>query len=286
MKKLLMLAAALGIVGGPACAGARPNGGGRPTPNQDLQRFQAYFRHKFPKVAFREFVNGAYAVGPKAARQQWENIMQFPPYEPGLAKGKVLFHARFKDGKTYASCFAHGGIGIRQNYPYFDVKKGEVVTLEMAINQCRVRNGAKPYPWGKGPLAEISAYMGYTSRGKKFDIEVPNNPKAQAAYERGKKFFYTKRGQLDMSCADCHMYHAGGKLRAQYISPALGQPAGFPTYRAKWGYMGTLEKRFKGCNKKVRFKPYKLQSVPYRDLEYFLTYMSNGESVDAPTYRP
>ena len=29
---------------------------------------------------------------------------------------------------------------------------------------------------------------------------------AIAAYERGKKHFYQKRGQLNMACADCHRY--------------------------------------------------------------------------------
>ncbi|HKJ10283.1 MAG TPA: sulfur oxidation c-type cytochrome SoxA [Gammaproteobacteria bacterium] len=286
MKKLLTVLAALGLLGAAPFASARPNLEAPGTPHQDLQRFQAYFKHRFPKIPFADFANGTYAIGPKADREQWKSITQFPPYEPGLSHGKKLFHTAFKDGKTYGSCFAHDGIGIRQNYPYFDTKKGKVVTLEMAINQCREKNGAKPYKWGKGPLADISAYMGYTSRGKKFDIKVPDNPKARAAYERGKEFFYSKRGQLDMSCADCHVYHSGQKIRGNYLSTSLGQPTGFPTYRAKWGYMGTLEKRFKGCNKKVRAKPFKLQSVQYRDLEYFLTYMSDGQPVNAPAYRP
>jgi len=286
MKRLMIAAAALGLLGGAPLTAANTQLDVPGTPKQDLQRFQSYFKHKFPHLAFKDFANGTYAVSPKDDREQWKSVLQFPPYGPGLAKGKKLFHTPFKNGKTYAGCFAHGGKGIRQHYPYYDAGQGKVVTLEMAINQCRVHNGEKPYPWGQGPLAQISAYMAHTADGKKLAVKVPDNPGAHAAYETGKHFYYSKRGQLDMSCADCHVAHAGGKIRGNYISPALGQPTGFPVYRAKWGYMGTLEKRFKGCNKKVRFKPYRLQSEQYRDLEYFLTYMSDGQPVKAPAYRP
>jgi sulfur-oxidizing protein SoxA len=50
--------------------------------------------------------------------------------------------------------------------------------------------------------------------------------------------------------------------------------------------MGTLDRRFGGCNRNVRAKPFKAQSVTYRDLEYFLTYMSNGLPVAGPGSRP
>ena len=55
-------------------------------------------------------------------------------------------------------------------------------------------------------MADISAYMAYTSRGNKINVQIPDDPKALEAYERGKKHFYAKRGQLNMACADCHVY--------------------------------------------------------------------------------
>ncbi|MDH5378316.1 MAG: sulfur oxidation c-type cytochrome SoxA, partial [Gammaproteobacteria bacterium] len=56
-------------------------------------------------------------------------------------------------------------------------------------------------------------------------------------------------------------------------------------YRAKWQELGTLHRRFGGCNKQVRAKPFKPQSEEYRNLEYFLTYMSNGLKSNAPGMR-
>ena len=279
MKKMVLTAAALVMMAtAPLAAQAT-------TPQEDLKNFREYFMKRFPGVPLAEFANGAYAVGGPDKRAQWEAIEEFPPYDIPLEKGKTLFETPFKNGKTYASCFPHGGKGIRQNYPYFDTKTGEVVTLEGSINACRVKNGEKPLKWKKGALAQISAYMAYTSRGKKLNVKIPNDPRALAAYERGRQHFYAKRGQLNMACADCHQYNSGNRIRSNTLSPALGHPTGFPVYRAKWGALGTLHRRYGGCNKQVRAKPFKAQSEEYKDLEYFETYMSNGIAVNAPSYR-
>jgi sulfur-oxidizing protein SoxA len=56
-------------------------------------------------------------------------------------------------------------------------------------------------------------------------------------------------------------------------------------YRSKWGELGTLHRRFGGCNKQVRAKPFKPQSEEYRNLEYFLTHMSNGIEFNGPSAR-
>jgi len=257
---------------------------GTASPESDLKAFRDYFQKRFPNVPFDDFANGVYAID-QASREQWEAIEEFPPYEIDIEKGKELFNTPFKNGKTYASCFPNEGIGIRQNYPYFDTRTGKVVTLESAINDCRVKNGEKPLKWKKGKIAQISAYMAYTSRGNRIDIKIPDDPRALEAYERGKFHFYAKRGQLNMACADCHMYNAGNRIRADLLSPALGHVTHFPVYRSKWGELGTLHRRYGGCNKQVRAKPFKAQSDEYRALEYFHTYMSNGLPVNGPGAR-
>ena len=49
--------------------------------------------------------------------------------------------------------------------------------------------------------------------------------------------------------------------------------------------MGTLHRRYGGCNKQVRAKPFKAQSDEYKALEYFHTYMSNGLELNGPSQR-
>jgi len=220
-----------------------------------------------------------------ASREQWEEIEEFPPYELNIDKGETLFNTPFANGKSYADCFDNGGIGIAHRYPFFDQESGQVITLEGSINACRAVNGEKPLGWSKGAIADISAYMHYTSRGQVINVVVPSDPAAQAAYQRGKNHFYAKRGQLNMACADCHVYYSGNKIRADLLSPALGHASGFPVYRSKWGGLGTLHRRYGGCNKQVRAKPYKSQSTEYKTLEYFHTYMSNGLEINGPSAR-
>lgn len=255
------------------------------SPQQDLQAMRDYYQQRFPDVAIDDYVNGAYALDADL-RRQWKSLMEFPPYEFALAHGEELFNSAFENGKSYADCFPNDGIGIRQDYPYFDTESGEVITLELAINQCREDNGEQPLPYKTGDIAAISAYMAYTSRGNAFDIKIPDDPAALAAYQAGKEFFYSRRGQLNFSCASCHVQNPGNNLRSQKVSPALGIVGSFPIHRSKWGSMGTLHRRFIGCNRNVRAKPFAPQSEEYRDLEYFLTYMSNGLPVAGPGVRP
>jgi len=277
MKKLLTIAATLGLLSAASLAV-------QASPQEDLKEFRAYFAERFPDVPFKEYVNGVYAID-QASREQWEAIEEFPPYELNIDNGKQAFNTPFKNGKTYASCFRNDGISIKQDYPYYDTATGKVVTLEAAINECRSKNGEEPLKWEKGEIADISAYMSYTSRGNKINVIVPGDEGALAAYTRGKNHFYAKRGQLNMSCADCHQWNAGNRIRADLLSPALGQTTHFPVYRSKWGGLGTLHRRYGGCNKQVRAKPYKPQSDEYQALEYFHTYMGNGLAMNGPGAR-
>ena len=270
--------AAAGLV---ALAGWAPSWAG---PEEDRLAFVKYFQDRFPEVEdINDFADGVYAVS-QQAREQWELIEEFPPYEESVERGQELFETPFANGSTYADCFPNGGIGIRQNYPLFDTERREVITLELAINRCREANGEEPLKWETGALAEISAYMSYTSRGNPVSIDIPNED-AIAAYEEGKKFYYAKKGYLNNSCATCHVQGAGMKARTEVLHPALGESISFPTFRLKWDHLGTLHKRIRGCHRDQGARSFKAQSPQYRNLEYFMTYMANGMLVNGPSVR-
>lgn len=257
------------------------------SPTSELRQFRAYFETRFPNLKLSEFSKGEWIPGIAGsnALAQYHSIMDFPPQSFAVDRGQKLFHKAFPDGSHYGNCFPHHGVGIAQTYPRFNEKTGQVETLALKINQCRVKNHLKPLAYEKGALADILAYMASTSKGKKISIKTPKTSQALQAYSLGKNFFYARIGALNLSCADCHMIHSGQRLRGQMITPALGLLAGFPVYRAKWGDMGTVDRRFRSCNKKIRAKPFKPQSIQYRDLQYFLTYMSNGLPSEGPGYR-
>jgi len=275
MKKLISIMISVAFV---SCMGTALAG-----PEEDRQAFVKYFNTKFPKTETADYVNGIYSID-APSRAQWEEIEEFPPYELDMSDGEAAFNKAFANGKSYADCFGADAVGARTKYPYFDTDRKEVVTLELAINECREANGEEPLKYKKGKMAALSAYIAYQSRGETINVEIPNDD-ALAAYENGKQFFYAKRGQLNFSCFDCHGVSSGRKVRADRLSPALGHASHFPVYRSKWGNLGTLHRRFGGCNKQVRAKPFKAQSEEYRNLEYFLTYMSNGLEFNGPGAR-
>ena len=277
MKQLLV-----GIVLALACASLiSPLSAG---PEEDVRLYQDYFKKRFPDIEFREFADGVYALS-APLRENWEAIEEFPPYEPFIELGETMWNTPFANGKSYADCFPEGP-GSRHLYPQWNKAQGQVVTLALAINQCREANGEKPLKYMKGPIADLLAYMGYESRGQLTNVIVPaDDPRAQDAYNQGKEYYFTRRGQLNFSCDQCHFGNAGMNLRSNVLSTAVGQTTGWPVYRSRWGTAGTLHWRYIGCNMQVRAKPLPAQGEAYRNLEYFHTYMSNGMELNGPSSR-
>jgi sulfur-oxidizing protein SoxA len=254
-------------------------------PQADFKAFRKYYTERFPKVPLTDFVNGPYSMD-EGLRKQWKAIDEFPPYQFAIEQGKQMFETPFKNGKTFADCFPNKGIGIRQNYPMFDAKSGQVITLEVAVNQCLEANGEKPFDYTKDEMAAVTAYMAFTSRGKPFDIKIPDDPRALAAYKNGERYFYTRRGQLNFSCANCHVQMPGDHIRSEVLAPALGITAALPIYRSNWGGMGTTTRRLRTCNSQVRGVPLPGGDELYRDVEYYLSYMANGLPISGPGARP
>ncbi len=252
--------------------------------DEDVELFQDFFKKRFPNVEFQDLANGVYAVNSQL-RENWEAIEEFPPYEPFIDRGETMWNTPFANGKTYSSCFPEGP-GSKHLYPQWSKEQGQVITLELAVNQCREANGEEPLKYMKGPINDIAAYMAWESRGKVTNVHVPeDDPRAVEAYEKGKEFYFARRGQLNFGCQHCHFSNSGMNLRADILSPAVGQTTGWPVYRSKWGTVGTLHRRYTGCNKQVRAKPFKAQGEEYRNLEYFHTSMSNGIKLNGPSSR-
>lgn len=282
-KKLILMLAGLGIaIGSPLTASA--------TPETDLKEFQGFFLKKFPTVPLEAYNDGVNALPQYADRVgNWELIMDFPPFEADIEKGEELWAKPFANGKTYASCFQNGGKGLAVGYPFYDSATKKMHTIEADINECRVRNGEKPIKNMKhGKMAQLTIAFKRLSQGEKMAVKL-NSPEAVAAYEKGKQFYWARRGQLNLSCANCHVQNAGNKIRGDVLSAGLGQGTGFPVYRTKWSLsnkpLGTIHRRYGGCNKQVRAKPLKPQSDAYTNLELYQAYMNTGIAIKSPSQR-
>ena len=253
------------------------------SPAEDREAFRGFFKKHISDVKLEDMNNGVYSLDADA-RSQWEDIEEFPPYEIALDKGAELWEKKFANGKSFADCFGEDISKTRAKYPYHDEKSDTIVTLEGDINKCRTDNGEKPFKWKKGDIAAVSAHIAYAGRDQKVNTE-PTTEKAKAWYAKGKNFFYAKRGQLNMACADCHVYNSNRMIRGDLLSPALGQTTHFPVFRSKWGSLGTLHRRYGGCNKQVRAKDFKAQSDEYKALEYFQAVMSKDMVLNGPGAR-
>ncbi len=255
------------------------------SPEQDRADFRKHYQQRFPNLILSDYTNGVYAIDP-IAKQSWQAIEEFSPYEAAIETGKKLYETPFTNGNHYADCLANKSIGVANEYPKWDKIQGEVITLAKVINSCRISQHEPPLPYDKNELINLQAYIAYVSRSKLTNIKIPiDDPRALVAYEQGKAFYYQRHGQLNFACSTCHIQNAGKKLRSEILSASLGHTSSWPTYRLKWGEMGSLHRRFAECLTNIKAKTYPEQSKEFRNLEYFLAYMANGVPISGPSTR-
>ena len=188
-------------------------------------------------------------------------------------------------GKSCASC--HGDAaksmkGVAVTYPKFEPKRGKLANIEHRINMCRTENMKAPeLKWDSKPLLGLTAYVEYQSRGLPVNVKI-DGP-AAPFFAKGKEFYETRRGQMDVACAHCHVNNAGLNIGVENLSQ--GQSNGYPTYRLKWQSFGSLHRRFEGCNQEVRAATYPRGSDEYTNLELYVAWRGNGLKSEAPSVR-
>jgi len=188
------------------------------------------------------------------------------------------------EGKSCSSC--HNDIdsmaGVKPTYPKWDAKAGEVQTLQMQMNECRTeRMGAEAWGYDKTPAINMEAALSSVSRGMPINVAI-DGP-AQSAWELGKEMYYTRTGQLELSCANCHEESYGMMIRADHLSQ--GQINGFPVYRLKNTKLNGSHSRFKGCIRDTRAETYNPGSPEFIALELYVASRGNGLSVEGPSIR-
>ena len=256
---------------------------GQTEADQDRELWLRHFAQRYPGVPPDEYIYGAMISNP-GAREQYEQIMEFPPFLGDIERGKKIWETPFKNGRRFSDCFPNAGRNVLGDYPRFDERLGRVITFENAINACLRANGETEFAYGeRQPMGVLTAYARTLSDGMRVNVRV-DGPAALAKYEAGKDLFFRRIGQLNAACAGCHFYHAGDTMRMELISPALGHATHWPIFRGGEELM-TFQGRFKRCMEQMRAVPYGFDSEEWNNLEYFLSAVSNGLPLKSSVFR-
>jgi L-cysteine S-thiosulfotransferase len=207
---------------------------------------------------------------------------------PGMLwvdEGAALWTEAPASGPACAGCHGEPAslAGVAARYPAWDDALGRPVDLEARVNLCRTRHqDAEPFARESRPLLALTALVAHQSRG--MPIAPPGDTRLASARARGSELWATRMGQLDLSCAECHDDHPGGRLAAALIPQ--GHPTGYPLYRLEWQELGSLDRRFRGCLIGVRAEPFEPGSTDSVALKAFLAVRAAGLPVETPAVRP
>lgn len=186
--------------------------------------------------------------------------------------------------KTCLACHgdaATGMKGVAATFP--KLVHGRLTTLEGQINRCRVQyQKQSPFGYETQPMLSLATLVAAQSRG----VPITSGTGAEMAtfIEQGRRLYFRRMGQLNLSCAQCHDDRAGQTLGGVVIPQ--GHPTGYPIYRIEWQAVGSLQRRLRNCMSGVRAERYAFGSEELNLLETYLMDRAKGMRVESPGVRP
>ncbi len=202
-----------------------------------------------------------------------------------VGSGEKLWNAAAgAEQRSCASC--HGDArtsmrGVAARYPRYDEAAG-LLDLEARIGRCRVE-GQKAAPWARESeeLLAVTTFVAFQSRGLPLAVSI-DGP-ARAAFERGRAFYETRHGQMNLACAQCHDANWGKRLLNETISQGHGNA--FPVYRLEWQTMGSLQRRIRACLFGIRAEMPPPGAPELTDVELYLAWRAQGLPLETPGVR-
>ena len=173
--------------------------------------------------------------------------------------------------------------GVRASMPHIN-GAGELWSLENYVNNCRTTRmgAAEPWGWNSAEMRAMTSHISMQSRGMPVNIAIDGA--AAPFWEQGREMYYTRFGQLELSCANCHEDSTGLMIRADHLSQ--GQISGFPTYRLKDQRVVSIHNRFVGCIRDTRAETFAMGSPEFIALELYVASRGNGLAVEGVSVRP
>jgi sulfur-oxidizing protein SoxA len=208
------------------------------------------------------------------------------PISLWIARGEGLWaQARGAQNRSCAGCHGDAKVsmkGVAARYPRHDPSLGRVVNLEQRIQACSdSKQGAGRFVNESDDLIGIAAYLALQSRGT--PVAVAIDGPARPVWEAGRNLFFTRIGQMNLACTQCHDANWGRRLLADTISQ--GHPTGWPAYRLEWQRPGTLGRRLRACFNGVRAEMPAYGAPDLVALELYLAWRAAGLPLEAPGVR-
>lgn len=214
-------------------------------------------------------------------------MQQDPFANPGMLwvdRGRALWHQQNEAGDSCQTC--HGPPasmrGVATTYPQYDPAHKRLINLHQRIEHCRTKRlGLAPLPYEHDERLSLAALVTRASEGLAFDVQIDGA--AAPFFARGRDYFTTRRGQLNLACVQCHESYVGFNLRGDRLSQ--GQITGYPAYRLTWQSLGSLHRRLRFCNQGVRATVHPAGSDVYVNLELYLAWRAANLPLESPSVR-
>ena len=201
-----------------------------------------------------------------------------------VERGKQLFEQAAENGAaSCGSCHAGDTLrGIATRYPAYDAGAKRVIDLEDRINACRTRFQRMPFfARGSDDLLALTAFLANASRGMPVHVSIAGG--ARPAFERAARFYRARRGQMNLSCSNCHDANYDRRLLGETISQGHG--TAFPAYRLEWQTLGSLQRRLRACLFGIRARVPPEGTQALTELELYLAWRADGLPIEAPGVR-
>lgn len=208
---------------------------------------------------------------------------------PGMLwvdRGRVLWQTAPGTGQpACGTCHGDTGAsmrGVAARHPRVDPASARIFNLAATIDACRVqRQGLSTLGEDAPDLLSLTSFVAFQSRG--LPIAVSIDGPAAAPFAAGRRYYTTRRGQMNLSCAHCHDDHWGQRLLGETISQGHGN--GYPAYRLEWQALGSLRHRIRNCLSGLRAEMPPAASPLWLELELFLAGRGRGVPLAAPGVR-
>lgn len=186
-----------------------------------------------------------------------------------------------KDGCS--DCHDEKGLSkSAQSFPKLKAGTNQLINLQGQINECRTeRQNKDALDYESDDMLGLVTYIRNLSLGTPLTYEV--SPEMRPHFEAGKAYFYKRRGQFNLSCAQCHDENWGAQMRGDTVSQ--GHINGFPAFRNDWQTLGSAHRRFQACNQGVRATQSELGALNYLQLETYLKARGSGLKNETPAIR-